>query len=365
MRGLIGNPSVFCRALLIAAVLAPALVVQARAGAHRHAVKAPYSVTVLDWGTGPHDIFVTGLNREGEATGYSVSDGGSSATALIWTNAGVPVTLPFSITSGINASEHVAGALCQAGVDDCAPLLWNDSKAVSLVPGPRQGGSSVNAINDTDEIVGFSFDDSGNVGVLWKGDQAITLPPIAGSVTGAESIARAINRMGPIAGDSTASDGLDHATVWTKEVPHDLGSGVVGGNGANSEADGINDLGWVVGSSGNHSGVTHATLWKGKKATDLGTLTGNESTALAVNNGGQIVGFALSSDFQAHAVIWECGKIIDLQALIAPFDGSTLEKAVAINDRGVILVSTGTPDGLRGYLLTPTRGADAGQCSSN
>src|SRR5262249_13248697 len=84
MRGLIGYPSAARRALLITAVLAPGLVAQARADAHRHAVKAPYSVTVLDFGTGPHDIFVTGLNREGEATGYSVSDGGTSATALFW-----------------------------------------------------------------------------------------------------------------------------------------------------------------------------------------------------------------------------------------------------------------------------------------
>lgn len=86
-----------------------------------------------------------------------------------------------------------------------------------------------------------------------------------------------------------------------------------------SRADDINDRGEIVGTSsllvpyGDTVRVeTHAFLWTGGKMHDLGTLGGDFSEAIAVDEDGIVLGRSATPDGLLHPVLWIDGEIVDL-----------------------------------------------------
>lgn len=145
-----------------------------------------------------------------------------------------------------------------------------------------------------------------------------------------------------LAGSYSAGLTLDSRAVRSSAggVLEDLGT--LGG--ATSIARGINDLGWVVGESLTAEGETHAFVWTPTDGmVDLGTLGGTFSTAADINNQGYIVGDALTEAGRRVPVIW----IYDPSAAeneapeIAPITSQT-----AIVGQELVVTPVVTPEGV-------------------
>jgi hypothetical protein len=125
------------------------------------------------------------------------------------------------------------------------------------------------------------------------------LPGAAGTVTGIDVVALAINRFGHVVG---ASGG--RAVLWEDGVPTALPVPV--GSSA-SVARSINDAGQIVGTVelDEPAGSSRAVLWEGETVTDLGSLPDAlETEANHINADGLIVGRSGGS-----AVMWADGEV--------------------------------------------------------
>lgn len=82
-----------------------------------------------------------------------------------------------------------------------------------------------------------------------------------GTLGGASSSANAINDTGQIVGWSYTSNGVDHAFLWSSGNMVDLNSLIDPASGWTLEGAGaITNLGWIVGTGRNAFGETHAYL---------------------------------------------------------------------------------------------------------
>jgi len=168
-----------------------------------------------------------------------------------------------------------------------------------------------------------------------------------GTLGGAVSQAKAVNRRGHVVGTSRDRQGRSRGFVWTRE------RGIVDLEpcaGVNSSANDVNDLEDVVGGGDTGFGAFHAYLLSDGTALDLGTLGGEESEALAVNGLGQIAGHSRvggGGGGGKHAFfIPEPGRMVDLGTL-----GGATSVAHAVNDHGAAVglaeTSTGAPHAFR------------------
>jgi len=142
---------------------------------------------------------------------------------------------------------------------------------------------------------------------------------------------------------------LAHAVRWSDGVLTDLGS--LSGN--NSKAIAINARGWITGISPTDvidpvtgGPINHAILWKDDEVVDLGTLGGNQSLGVYINNGGQVVGMSTVntepdpfSFFGAptHPFTWKNGRKIDLGTLGGP---DAFAGAGCVNQREDLVVGS-------------------------
>jgi len=96
-------------------------------------------------------------------------------------------------------------------------------------------------------------------------------------------------------------------------------------------------------------------LWSRRTGfTDIGTLGHDPSQGLAVNDRGQVAGTSRTAALGQHGYYWDANSgMIDLVPLDGP-DGYT--DAVGINEHGVVVGSTSTPDDIRGYVWTQRGG---------
>jgi probable HAF family extracellular repeat protein len=145
---------------------------------------------------------------------------------------------------------------------------------------------------------------------------------------------RAVNAAGQVAGTAIfhpPKNAGNHAVLWKKEGPQDLGT--LGGPA--SHGLGINDAGHVVGFSsvgGGPKPAIRAFLWVDGKRTDLGALPGgSNSRAADINNAGEIAGDADAPGAGARAVAWRNGRLRELPTL-----GGLSCAAFAINNKGAI-----------------------------
>jgi len=185
-------------------------------------------------------------------------------------------------------------------------------------------------------------------------------PPVVsihelGTLGGAVSQAKAVNRAGQVVGTSRDALGRTRAFLWQENV------GIVDLKpltGVNTSANDINENGEITGGGDTGFGDFHAYLLSEGTSFDLGTLGGNESEALAVNRRGQVAGHSrIAGAVVKHAfLIADPGSMVDLGSLGG---GGAMSIAHDVNDAGAVVglaeTRTGQPhaflwtaaDGLR------------------
>ncbi|MCG3127829.1 MAG: hypothetical protein CHACPFDD_02701 [Phycisphaerae bacterium] len=193
--------------------------------------------------------------------------------------------------------------------------------------GRADGTSSATAVNDSGQVVGYSY------------------------IATAASVDSAYHAflINPV--DSDADGNPD---TWVRDVNADgrndlmTDLGTLAGTSGNSWGRGINDSGVIVGESDTSDFRTRAFKYEGGVMTDLGALGGEYSSASRVNNLGQVVGWAEDAQGRRRAFLWQNGQMIDLNSTLVAATTITLNEARDINDSGVI-VGWGTlksnPDG--------------------
>src|SRR5207245_5848136 len=131
-------------------------------------------------------------------------------------------------------------------------------------------------------------------------------PPVVsihelGTLGGAVSQAKAVNRAGQVVGTSRDGLGRTRAFLWQEDL------GIVDLQpltGVNTSANDINENGEITGGGNTGFGDFHAYLLSEGTSFDLGPLGGNESEALAVNRRGQVAGHSrLRGAVAKHAFV--------------------------------------------------------------
>jgi probable HAF family extracellular repeat protein len=183
-----------------------------------------------------------------------------------------------------------------------------------------------------------------------------------GTLGGGGSEATAINDSGQVVGWSwTANDSEQHAFLYdSTNGMQDLGS--------YRSPTSINNYGKVVGYSSvteHYASSSHAFLYDSatQEMQDLGGTVEsyNSSRATGINYSGNVVGYVCNiyygyCDGSSHAFLKESGQpMIDLNTLLPADSGWTITSASAIN-RDSKIAATGYKDGGRAHalLLTPT-----------
>ena len=327
------------------------------------------------------------LSPTGEVGGYS---GDTFLSGYVWQNGVISALpdLPGSVGDtrvfGINSAGIAVGACSDYFNPFNYAVRWQNGAVTDLgsLGGGTNGGAAL-AINDSGTIAGFSFatDRLGSPEVAAYYDTAWhALPYLTGAPSDAYAEAHAINASGECAGESTASDGQYHATLWKGGKAYDLG--LLGGT--SSQAGGMNDAGMVVGyfqTQPDANGITydHAFLWTPTSANgtsgtmkDLGTLPGGtDSIARDINNNNQIVGYGSNGPFlwdAAHGMRSLNDLVTSAQLNPTP-DAYYMNDAVAINDNGQIAgdfteVFVGSGDISHGCFLDPGAGNAAAKAKA-
>jgi probable HAF family extracellular repeat protein len=172
-----------------------------------------------------------------------------------------------------------------------------------------------------------------------------------GTLGGAVSQAKAVNRRGQVVGTSRDALGRTRAFLWEERL------GIVDLKpltGVNTSANDINDNGEIAGGGDTGFGEFHAYLLSAGTSFDLGTLGGPESEALAVNRRGQVAGHSRGAGAPAkHGfVIAEPGTMIDLGTL-----GGATSIAHDVNESGAVVGLAETKAGEpRAFLWTASDG---------
>jgi probable HAF family extracellular repeat protein len=309
------------------------------------------SYTITGLGTlGGSDSLPADINATGQVVGRSYTGSGTQ-DAFLWSNGSMTDLGTLggygSTAQGINATGQVVGYAAIASGAQHA-FLWSNGSMTDL--GTLGGGSSqANDISATGQVVGISdLKAPKSHAFLWSNGSMTDLGTLKGDKN---SDATAINDTGQVVGYSFSSGKKNvttHAFLWSNGSMTDLGT--LGGS--DSYAFGINATGQVVGYSATGSGMLDAFLWSNGSMTDLGTLGGTNSVAEGINAAGQVVGFSITASGATDAFLWANGTMTDLNTLVS-VPGVTLSGAVGINDSGQI-ACTGTVNGLlQAILLTP------------
>ena len=339
-------------------------------GAAPGSAQITYSLTDLGTLPGKTISHPTGINNQGQVTGFTETH------AFLWTN-GVMTdlgTLPGgSISTGvaINALGEVVGdsQYAQGGSIRHA-TLWNNGTLSDLGFLPLSGNySRGNGINDGGEVVGHSgpsLDTSNTRAFIWDVTNGMR---DLGTLGGQFAKAFSINNSGMVTGEAQTGFGTFHAFIWDEENGmRDLGTLA----GFTSSGAFINANGHVAGTSSINAvdNREHAFLYDGTQMLDLGAIGDNDflsdrSTGYGINIHDEVVG----STYQPYvggslvqiAFVYRDGEMFDLETLVdASGADYRLYAATGINDAGQIAVdaikiSTGK---VRAVLLTPASSLD-------
>lgn len=332
-----------------------------------------YSLTVLPpTGTG-NSSSALGVNDHGVVVGTARTTTASRPQFSIrWdedgaTDLGGLPDATFSRAFDVNNSGLAVGEAFTPSPEASRAVAFTPD-GITPVGSLNDSGSGVaNDVNDRGQITGVSFNGSfsraflGRVGTI----KELPTPAIAEAVTTTRG--NAVSRSGDVAGISfVVHEHGDHthtigqATLWSG-FEAQLLDGTE--DELSSQAFGLNDSGLVVGEE-NDGTDAHATVWEDGEIARLPGLDGlRHSRAHAVNEAGDIVGHATgfvgNSSFDGKAMLWRDGLAIDLNTQVDLPEGTILRNAQDINDAGTIVGSAATPDGTRGFVLTPRAIADS------
>lgn len=300
---------------------------------------------------------VRGPNAAGVAVGGGrLQQGASPAVTrqgLLFQASGVvPVqglgNSDFVTVFGINDLGALAGSANTAASVQ-AFLQAPGQPARRLGPLPGDKASMAFAINNHQQVVGFSSGPGGQRAVTWS---ATGTPSVLPSAAATSSQASGINDRGDVVG-TVVTRGSRQPALWTASAAAQLLTLLPGH--AIGEAAAVNGRGDVVGYSATADEVRRATLWLAAGAAlDLGTLEGGTAShATGINSAGDVVGSSTSSR-GSRAFLWNSRDgMQDLNTLlVSPPAGLVLTTAVGISDTGSIVAV--------GHQQAPGEHADAG-----
>jgi probable HAF family extracellular repeat protein len=211
------------------------------------------------------------------------------------------------IPRAVADTGHIAGDVVGTDGKPTRAVLWVDGAFTDL--GTLGGPSShVMAMNDRDQVVGYSDLPDGRIGAfLWQNG---TMTALANPY-GGNSAARDINARGEIVGWAVDQAGATGGVRWRGGAVTFLGATVI------QDAAAINDRGDIVGNT--YVGADlHARLWRHGQVTDLGSMghkgpNGDSYTrADDLTDDGLVTGDSYGADGIRHAFVWNAGKYTDL-----------------------------------------------------
>jgi probable HAF family extracellular repeat protein len=259
---------------------------------------------------------------------------------------------PRNFALRVNNHGQVAGNASTAAGDPHA-FYWDKEHGMRDLGTLGGSFSTVGGMNDDGMVVGCSGDASDTQrAFVWTAADGMR---DIGTLGGSYACARGVSEEGEVVGYSTLTNGgKEHGFTWTaRRGMRDAGQL----NGTNTELGAVSPSGRYGAGGGNlfSHGHGHAVLWNARTGyTDLGTLGHDPSGARGVNDRGQVVGISLTAALGAHGFYWDASSgMIDIVPLDGP-DGYT--DAVGINEHGMVVGSTSTPDDNRGYVWTKRGG---------
>jgi hypothetical protein len=193
--------------------------------------------------------------------------------------------------------------------------------------------STAYGVNDIRTVTGVSeLPQGGTQGFVRRWNKPVAaLEPLGerGFTTG-----YAINNFGIVAGWTQSDPNLYTACLWDS-YGRLLGS-LPGSRGESTWAYALNDQGWVAGTVQTEDGVTSPVIWERRGNVRFLFAPGVEGKALGINNVNQVVGWYLNRNNERQAFWWSS------ETGVRDLTGATPSQALAINDAGIIVGSTGS-----------------------
>ena len=323
------------------------------------ALAQQYQIMPLDMPQGAADVYVRGINNNGQIVGYTKdADGNSHAT--MWDNPTsfhelvyLSSTNQYSEAYRINDAGQIVGLALTVGIFGRA-AYW-DAGGVTDIGALGGSSSFANDINEAGVVVGsaasgttgsraFSWTTSG--GIVDLGNFNTTDKQQYAGYNG-------INNNGLMVGTAYRLFDPYRPTMGraADRAPTDIG--VPGRVAGMSMA--VNDAGTIVGWQNASGGAGGPCIFNGDGTVQfLGNFGLGDGQALDINTAGQIVGFAVGFDDNGQvnkSFLYQNGQMTDLMTLINDPGWTTFFDADAINDHGDI-VGAGVYNGeIRGFVM--------------
>lgn len=268
----------------------------------------------------------------------------------------------FSRGFDINNSAQIVGEAFNSG-GTSIPIRWTGDGAPTHVTNLNEGGTGIlNDINNGGAAVGTA---SGQAVQLNADNTVTTLTAPPGHVAGSAISASSISDDGSIGGRTTIA--IPHGDHFHNEL-----RGIVWRSGTATVLDvpagassptitEVTDGGAAYGAATIASKET-PVMWEADGTPVVLTIptigTYTHARANAATNDEIVVGyasqFAGNTSFGAAAIAWDAHGPVDLNTRVPGLaEGITLQTAADINAHGQIVGTATTPDGPRGFLLTP------------
>ena len=302
-----------------------------------------YSIIEITPLAGHNEIEAYSINNNGQVVGVSEHIGAPSysSSSFLWDIDNEMQDLGNINARDINDSGQVTGYSLPANL-----LIWdsdNGSQTYAVSSTARENSPSINNLG---QVAGTTY----NVNTAYIWDETSGMQTL-GSL-GNASFANDINNSGQIVGEYFTNTG-HRAYIWDSEngmTDLDLGNYW-------SEAEAINDIGQVVGQSKfdvNDVG-NKAFLWDSENSFQLLDSTDSiGSIAFDINNSGQAVGRLTTADIETKAYIWDNGESYALKdSIINGSEWDNLLSASGINEFGQIVGTGLINNEIHSYLLNP------------
>jgi probable HAF family extracellular repeat protein len=286
---------------------------------------------------------------------------------------GLPPGYESAYAYSVNSLGHVAGVANNYS-DGVVQLFFWSAKSGFLVPGVQslieEYGYGAYVMTEMDEILGTMLSTLGSSeqAFFWSptnGNATFTLPPPSSCLTPNVDYSTAVSPngqwvVGGVACNLNSHNPTFNYSFWTggtwtalaDPVLQPDNDGIIG-------VWGVNDSGQVVGNVLDASGVEHATLWTNNVPMYLGTLSGDTSaTATDINDSSQVVGCSGTGGKYCRPFVWDATNgMQDLSTFLPAGSQVGNISTISINNAGqiIVLANVVTSSGLSGdtFLLSP------------
>ena len=203
-----------------------------------------------------------------------------------------------------------------------APRLHADTYVAHALNVPAGDSGTAYDVNDSGQVVGTTYGDSGDCAVIWSGQTSdpVTIRCVASPGV---AYARFITGSGLVVGENFENSTLSTYS-WTS-------TGGLSDTWANYTLAGVNDNGEAVAGGGT---CVVALDSNGNATTLTNPFGATMCQASGINDSGCIVGEALDPEGNYEALLWQPG---DSDATVLGTFGAQWSEAVAINDSGTVL----------------------------